>query len=71
MVCVTGAGADVDSAWEQKKLEATHSEMLALGAARRPLRSALIRVRASPERGERAVLSGAGHRWVLLRRMRS
>jgi hypothetical protein len=37
MVCVTGAGADVDSAWEQKKLEATHSEMLALGAARRPL----------------------------------
>ena len=43
MVCVTGAGADVDSAWEQKKLEATHSEMLALGAARRPLRSTLIR----------------------------
>jgi hypothetical protein len=31
-VCVTGAGAGVDSAWEQKKLEAR--KMLAVGAAR-------------------------------------
>ena len=37
-VCVrgAGAGAGVDSAWEQKKLEATRSEMLdAKRAARR------------------------------------
>ena len=34
-VGVTGAGADVDSAWEQEKLEATLREMLAVGAARR------------------------------------
>ena len=31
-----GAGAGVDSIWKQKKLEATQSEMLAVGAARRP-----------------------------------
>jgi hypothetical protein len=30
-----GAGTDVDSAWEQKKLEATLREMLAVGATRR------------------------------------
>ena len=34
--CVTGAGAGVDSAWEQEKLEATLREMLdAKRAARR------------------------------------
>jgi hypothetical protein len=29
----TGAGAGMDSAWEQKKLEATLREMLAVGVA--------------------------------------
>jgi hypothetical protein len=33
--CVTGAGAGMDSVREQKKLEATRSEMLAAGAASR------------------------------------
>jgi hypothetical protein len=34
-VGVTGAGAGVDSVWEQEQLEATLHEMLAVGAARR------------------------------------
>ena len=34
-VCVTGAGAGVDSVWEQYKLEVTLREMLE-NAARRP-----------------------------------
>jgi hypothetical protein len=37
-VCVTGAGAGVDSVWEQKKLEAR--KMLAVGAAESPASSA-------------------------------
>ena len=36
-VCVTGAGASVDSAWEQEKLEAR--KMLAVGAAESPASS--------------------------------
>jgi len=36
-VCVTGAGADVDSVWEQRKLEAR--KMLAVGAAESPASS--------------------------------
>jgi hypothetical protein len=38
MVCVSGAGAGVDSVWEQKKLEAR--KMLAVGAAESPVSKA-------------------------------
>ena len=37
-MCVTGAGAGVDSVWEQKKREA--GKMLAVGAAESPASSA-------------------------------
>ena len=37
-MCVTGAGAGVDSVWEQRKLEAR--KMLAVGAADSPASSA-------------------------------
>jgi len=39
-VCVTGAGAGVDSVWEQEKLEAR--KMLAVGAAESPASGARI-----------------------------
>ncbi len=52
-VCVTGAGAGVDSAWEQEKLEAR--KMLAVGAAESPASSArFVGRRARPR------LSGGG-----------
>ena len=39
MACVTGAGAGVDNAWEQRKLEATLRELLDAKRAARPSES--------------------------------
>ena len=51
-VCVTCVWADVDSVWEQGKLEATLREMLAAGAARPT---------GSPTRQVHAVFGGFMH----------